>query len=121
MQPRPTLDDPFTLILTVPRALVGDDVDPTLAVDPVLAARFGWGHYDVLDPQIDEDAYERAFETFRAQATSVELVDPAKALVHVVPKEAAPDDAGSDLFMRVVRLFPEGFPVGVCSPVVGQA
>ena len=117
----PTIEDPFTLILTVPRALVGDDVDATTAIDPVLTAKFGWTHYDVVEPLGHDDLYEAAIEKFRAEAGAIDVVDPARALVHVVPKEAPADDAGTDVYMRVVRVFPVAFPIGTSVPQVGLA
>ncbi len=109
----PTLNDPFTLILTVPKYLVGTGTDATSAVDPVLCAKFGWTHYDVLDPKDNEDLYKDAVLAVEMQGGPLEVLDAAQGLVHVTE--------GADLFVRVVRLFPEGFAVGVYSPIEGQA
>ncbi len=106
-----SLDDPFTLILTVPRHLVGTDMDATSAVEPVLAAKFGWTHFDVLEPKDNAALYEDAVLAVERQGGQLHVVDAATGLVHVAE--------GADLFVRVVRLFPEGFPVGVYSPVQG--
>ena len=113
------LDDPFTLILTVPRALVAHDADATSAVDPVLSARFGWDHYDVVDPATHRDLYEDAAQRVEAQAGPVQMLDLDRGLLHVGPKLGSGQEA--DLYVRVVRLFPQGFPIGVYSPVVGEA